>query len=336
MAHIQKALPQQQSQFYRLPVEIRVEVYEKVFALTEFSFGSTAGSCHWDSTGCTRSQEARPRSNRLALLRVCKAMARDIKKNIPNWPDRRGVLFDFEDTKVMLEKLATIPTATLRSIRHVRFRATPLPLVIYPGLQATAPVEFRCTVDPAGALKQLHGLSLDRLTVVESPGLPQAQYDMVNRLVAEGNGWRELRFISNTSEMLGYTFAGDDGAHTGERYHRRPQPSTWQTSLNARDGLASAPSVTIYRSTVRSAPNTVLDPRTRSVYEQSPVARPGEQDPELEDPGLLSPDERDKEMLVVVRRGGGVHCEQHQLPAMPTTWDTLTEDIADIEIFNRS
>ncbi|KAK3335943.1 hypothetical protein B0T19DRAFT_436760 [Cercophora scortea] len=330
MACFQNAHSQIQSRFARFPREIRLEVYENLLALTEFSFVSTAGPCLWDPTGCIRGPEARPTSNRLAFLRVCRGITNEIElnKKLSNWLG--DVLLDFEDTKAMLEKLATVPSEILGRIRHVRFRATPLPLVIYPDLRARALEEFRCTVEPAGALKQLHGLNLDRLTVIGSPASPQAQYDMVNRLVAGGNGWRELRFICNTSEMLGYSYTGTD-----QRYRRRPQPGNWQATLNARDRVASGPSVTIYRSTLLNTPDSVLDPGTNSVYEQSPPTQPDGHDPGTDDPGLLGPDERDKELLVVVRRGAGVECEQQQLPAATTTWDTLTEDMTDIEMFDR-
>jgi hypothetical protein len=100
-------------------------------------------------------------------------------------------------------------------------------------------------------------------------------------------------------------------------YRRRPQPSTWNDILIRRDGQDSGASVTIYRSTQSNAPDTVLKPETRQLFEQKPPSSP--EDLELfgieEDRQLLGKNERGKELLVVVKRGHQARIIEQNDPA---------------------
>jgi hypothetical protein len=169
------------------------------------------------------------------------------------------------------------------------------------------------------ALKLLPALRLDELTVL-GPCHGEIAYDTLGGLIKHGNGWRELRFITPDSSML--SFAKVD-MFMAEPYWRQPQPSTWEKILLQRDGAQSGASVTIYRSTESDAPGTVINRRTRQIFQQqaSPptaLATFGVK----EDKALSSKNEKGKELLVIVRRGQGADIAEQQGPPYK-----LAEDI---------
>ncbi|KAJ4188822.1 hypothetical protein FALCPG4_008497 [Fusarium falciforme] len=84
--------------------------------------------------------------------------------------------------------------------------------------------------------------------------------------------------------------------------------------MNARDGVDTKPSVTIYRSTLCDVPGSVLDHNTRVMFEQDMPddwidgLPPGTE----EDEALTKEGERGKEMMVVFKRGFGVDYEEKE------------------------
>ncbi|KAI0458494.1 hypothetical protein F5B21DRAFT_529006 [Xylaria acuta] len=226
------------------------------------------------------------------------------------------VLFSFEDTETMTTKLAALPVATLSKIRHIRIRGETL-MLSWPDDD----VHYLLVL----ALKLLPGLQLDTLTVLNLYG-GLISYDVLNTLIRYGQGWKELRFISHASELLGFAREHDisaAGDKLNARYQLKPQPADWIRAMNNRDGAASQPSVTIYRSTLAGQPCTVSDEATRVRFEQK-LSRPDEEDAfaTQECGDIMSPGERTKELMVVVRRGRGVdYQEKPGSPFLPTIGD---------------
>lgn len=210
----------------------------------------------------------------------------------------------------MLSKLSVLPLTTLSQIRHVRVGGAPVVLTPIDD-EDGEDVYYRLV----WIIKLLPGLCLDTLTVLgPSSSKGVIAYDTLGGLIRHGNGWRELRFITRNSEMLGFKKMD---VFMADPYWRRPQPSTWQDILIQRDGLDSGASVTIYRSTQSDAPGTVLKPETRQRFEQKPPSSP--EDLEMfgveEDKQLLDRNEKGKELLVVVKRGRQAHILEQVDPA---------------------
>ncbi|KAK3637011.1 hypothetical protein LTR56_013907 [Elasticomyces elasticus] len=105
---------------------------------------------------------------------------------------------------------------------------------------------------------------------------------------------------------------------------RQPQPGAWQAALEhwERAGLRSRsqpksqPSVIIYRST-SPTDDAVLEPDTRTRFSQS--YGPGQNAKtygKVKDTALMAPGERDRETLVVVKRGPGVDYAEGERPTI--------------------
>jgi hypothetical protein len=207
----------------------------------------------------------------------------------------------------MLDKLSVLPANTLSKIRHMRVSSDTL-LLTYPDgdfvFHRLAPV-----------FKLLPGLQLDQITVLGDCG-GLVNYDTLNGLIKDGNGWKTLRYICCSSEMLGFP-SQHDGPHAMSNwqwqpdYWRKPQPKHWQNVMEGRDGVSSNPSVTVYRAREPALYGAILDPNKRVNFEQKlrqdqhsrPYVFPA-------DPELVTGDEQRKEMMVIVRRGSGVDYEE--------------------------
>ncbi|KAI1755825.1 hypothetical protein F4782DRAFT_527181 [Xylaria castorea] len=291
-SQIQTSDAQESSQLFRIPQELRDLIYTQLFTDTRLSHGEKL-------LGMISSIRVIPAANALSMLRSCRRARAEIGDS---WLGQ--VLFNFEDTQTMMTKLAALPIATLSKIHHVRIRGDTLVLrwpddVFYYRL--------------VHALKLLPGLRLDTLTVLNLYGGP-VNYGVLNTLIRYSQGWKELRFISQTSSLLGFARGGHNFAASDkmkDNYQRKPQPTDWIRAMNNRDGAASQPSVTIYRSTLARQPCSVSDEATRVQYEQEPP-KPGEEETfsTQEHGDLMSPDERTKELMVVVRRGRGIDYQE--------------------------
>ena len=242
--------------------------------------------------------------------------------------------FHFEQPAALLDTLTALPQTTRAQIRRVRVGARKLELG-FPGSK------FRACYGLASTLKLVPGLNLDVLTVLGSSGGDgdglRHDYETLDGLVREGSGWRELRFISKSSALLGYAnvvpsflaLDEDDGGGGGGggagarecRFWRKPQPAHWRGVMNERDGEVAEPSVMVYRARQRQQQQPwrgccgVLDEKTRETYEQEvPQGRMAMEDFGIwGDKVLLADGGREKEMLIVVRRGGaGVEYEEKE------------------------
>ncbi|KAK4220872.1 hypothetical protein QBC38DRAFT_493242 [Podospora fimiseda] len=276
--------------YQRLPQEIRDDIWCQLFSSTRFTFGDRP-------TG-----RIKPAPNGLAMLRTCRRAWHEIGDS---W--LRYVLFCFDDTNTMLDKLTRLPIDTLSKLRHMRIRGDTL-MLNYP----EDDVYYRLV----SVFKLLPGLCLDQLTVLSGRG-HQVSYDTLGGLIKDGNGWKTLRYICFSSAVLGYPSDWDDLP----RYWRKPQPSDWQAVMEARDGVESNPSVTVYRAKTPGHYGSILDPSTRVKFEQKPhrdhnLERPQDFPADVE---LMNGDEKNKELMVVVKRGSGVrYIEEEDSPMLET------------------
>ena len=290
------------SKFMQLPQEIRDEIYANVFCSTRLAFGERAlGRIN------SRRVVSSARGTALALLRTCRRTQDEIGVS---WLPK--VLFHFEDPESLLNKLAIIPITTRKQIRHVRVSGNPLMIS-----WDDDDVYYRT----AQALKLLPGLELDTLTILGNRD-DSVNYDTLNMLVRYSDGWKELHYLSHTSEFLGYkddmpTFGLSDPMI--DRYLRQPQPTDWQKALEQRDGQKSNPSVVIYRASISATPGAVLQPETRQFFTQAFTAGQDARNfGKDEDAMLMRPGEIGKEVLVVVKRGDGVdYAEKEGSPYLP-------------------
>lgn len=271
--------PQPDCRLLQLPQELRDKVYDFLFMSTRVTFGAR-------STGRTEHKNIKPAAYSLALLRVCRQIFEETKTL---W--LRRLLFNFESIICLLDKLSSIPSTALSQIRHLRTRGHPLVLSF-----EDDDVYYRL----AWALKLLPSLRLDTLTVLgSSSGI--VNYDTLEGLIQHGNGWKELHYITRDSSMLGFK---KQEIFMADPYWRRPQPSTWKETLLSRDGADSKVTVAVYQAAKdkeigapfneknsRPLDQTVVPPDTLETF--------GVQ----EDTQLMSDGQREKELLVVAKRG---------------------------------
>ncbi|KAH8656437.1 hypothetical protein BGZ61DRAFT_372166 [Ilyonectria robusta] len=286
--------PQNKSRlFQHLPQELRDKIYSHVFFSTRLGYGQRAV----DRIDRIR---IKPAQNALAMLQTCRRAKKEIGDT---WIGQ--VFVSFEDPKTMLDILTALPPGTLFKMRHLRVMGDPLMLSYEDG-----DVYYRL----ASTLRLLPGLRLDTLTVLGTPPY-QVSYDTLNGLISESCGWKELRYISDSSEVLGFPrlepLDSDDEVEK-HRYWRKPQPAHWQSVLEDRDGALSKPSVAIYRSTVSGCLGSVMNANTRKRFEQNMPEHSTTREAFgiTEDAGLVVDGERGKEIMFIVKRGTGVDYEQ--------------------------
>lgn len=283
---------QHQSLLFRLPLELRYQIYE-------FIFRSCTTSHRRTFADGIRGAPVRPEPHNLALLRTCRRISHEIGDT---WISQ--VCFAFEESRTMLDTLTTIPKPTLARISYLSVTGFLLMLSFDDEDDNDYEVFYRV---PA-ALGLLSGLRLERLTVHDQSdsGSPEVTYKTLDDLIVYGNGWKELHFSCENSEMLGYA----NNPVLESYYLRRPQPSSWQQQLFRRDGNPprGGPSVKIYRSTQENEKMCLSDPTTWSLVNQNPpqYRQDGQEFGEYEETQLMAPDEVGKAILVVVKRGDGV------------------------------
>ncbi|KAF1935629.1 hypothetical protein EJ02DRAFT_506970 [Clathrospora elynae] len=284
------------SRLLQLPRELRDKIYAAVFSSTRLTFGERR---------VTRISRKRIRTapNALALLHVCPQLNTETRTM---WIAQ--VQFSFEDPETMLDKLSKLDESTTSKIRHIRMSGQPL--MIQP-LDCDDDVYYRT----ASVLQLLPSLRLDTLTVLGCQPVEVA-YQTLDDLIKRGNGWKELRFVSQDSAMLGYSVSEAQCSwDLVERiYRRQPQPKAWKQVILARDGKRSGASVEVYRSTRRNAPGSVLDPQERERFQQLPHQDQLPTYGFTKEVGLVSGPEASREILVVVKRGRGADIAEKITP----------------------
>ncbi|KAK2813975.1 hypothetical protein FQN50_000379 [Emmonsiellopsis sp. PD_5] len=233
------------------------------------------------------SRRMKPAPNSLALLRSCRWIHNEAKSL---WLG--NVLFSFENVDDLMDKLSPLPESTLAQIRFARTGGRAVGMI--PPENDYYDVHYRVPF----VLKFLPGLRLDTLTVLAYTG-PEVAYQTLGMFVEHGHGWKELHYISYNSSVL--AFAPD---LEPPFYRRELQPGTWHEALLRRDGRGSGASVVIYRSTRPGVRGSVLNPRSRQPFNQTVSSREQlRRFGETADRELLAPDEKTKEVLIVVKRG---------------------------------
>ncbi|KAK8087259.1 hypothetical protein PG994_002233 [Apiospora phragmitis] len=203
--------PQFGSILFKIPQEIRNEVYGYVFDSTRLWFGESG-------TGLPPKKSKR---HSLALLTCCSRVRTEIGLT---WLKR--VLLCFESPELMPQKLLTIP-APISSVGHVRVhRLTGMMMA-----KAVLIHEF---------LRVLEGLCLEELTIVAGTDNSRSDYRAVELLLKKSNGWRRLTVHFQPAYPL---FDGYDTAQIHNGRHRQPLPETFERLLQQRDGVDSHPIV---------------------------------------------------------------------------------------------
>lgn len=277
--------PQPCCQLLQLPQELRDEIYLWVLGSTRITFGED-----YSFKSSLKPTVNKTASNALALLYTCRQIREEIGSLWISW-----VLFSFQTPESLLDILTKLPNATVKAIRHVRTNGRPVMLSL-----PQNDVYYRLT----WTLKLVPHLRLDTLTVLGGSasniagGPAQVDYNTLDGLITHGTGWKQLRFITPNSLILGF----QKTERFGKTYLREPQPDAWRSALYQRDGLDSGASVTIYRSKI-DKPGSIVNYLERETFQQSAaLGDPGEFGA-VKDPFLTLPCERDKEVLVVVTRG---------------------------------
>ncbi|KAJ7221954.1 hypothetical protein B0H12DRAFT_1031339 [Mycena haematopus] len=280
----------------KLPLEIRLEIYSHLFFSTRLVYGERA-------LGRIGRRRIASAPNAITILRTCRQISAEIGTT---WLHQ--ILFCFESPEAMLNKLASIPIATRALVRHVRVSGDPLMMS-----WEEDDVYYRTHQ----VLKLLPGLALDRLTILASR-VPEVSYETLDKLIHHGNGWKELYYLSHNSAFLGYEhdwFAAV-GDPDEDRYLRAPQPAGWQRVLGKRDGAGTGASVTIFRASSRAPCSVLLQPATRAAFAQTlPPGKDLATFGKEEDAAVMAAGEREKEVLVIVKRGRGVdYAEKENSP----------------------
>jgi hypothetical protein len=284
------AYQQMQCGMMRLSQELRDKIYADVFCSTAFR-----GDRYMDPDHVIDHRLPVSSTTSLALLRTC----RRVRDEIGNTWIRQSC-FSFKDPESLLDRLAGIPIDVRGQIRHMRLTDDLLVVVKSEGDVDEHQLIYRT----AQVLKLLPGLKLDTLTVYGMIS-PEDSFATLDMLVRYSDGWKELRFISSTTAILGFQYQP-----ISNQPLRQPQPSDWQNALEQRDGQASRPSAMVYRST----DTTPLDPwspqydlKALKVFSQAFAAgQDAETFGQVMDPTLMRHEEIQKYILVVVQRGAGV------------------------------
>ncbi|KAK4139489.1 uncharacterized protein C8A04DRAFT_15821 [Dichotomopilus funicola] len=277
--------PQKESSFYRrLPQEIRNLVWVQLFSSTRIAVG-------FIEYPVSKFLDVTPAPNSLAALRICRRARLEIGDS---W--LRHILFYFPGLHTMYKRLSVLPVETITKLRHVRMS----------GEKFLFPCEGRnkthCRYSIFDALRRLPGLQLDQLTILGGSWSGCNYMDLLS-LIELGDGWKTLRYLDRSSELLG--FRGKTRGWTPDGESRwQPQPSGLKRILEKRDGIASAPSVTIYRATESRFNGGMFDLARRVKFEQH--WDPQELVYYPQDDELMTKGEKEKEMLIIVNRGAGV------------------------------
>ncbi|KAK3618262.1 hypothetical protein LTR56_024751 [Elasticomyces elasticus] len=324
---------QLQSRLMQLPREIRDQIYACVFYSTELIYGQP-GHPSDSHRRCHRRIAAVDYGKTLALLRTCRRICSEIANE---WLAQ--ILFRFENLLALLEKLAYPSNAMRCQIRRVQitgfqlwmsFRDDDYIYLVHHALKLLPCLQLdRLTVIDWNNCDETVYKALDTLDRYRD-GWKELHFIVRH---SEFLGYKQARFDDvdsedgRESEESGDSVddeASDDSNDSSDSQDddmiddtcllRQPQPGPWQAALEhwERAGLRSRsqpkpqPSVVIYRST-SPTDDAVLEQGKRTRLSQS--YGPGQNAKtygKVKDTALMAPGERDRETLVVVKRGSGV------------------------------
>jgi hypothetical protein len=221
---------------YKLPQELRDEIYLQVFSSQELKFTS-------------KGEVRRPRSkNLLALVSTCHQIRFEIGDS---W--LKHVWFSFGDMVTLLDVLTAIPSQRLSNIRNLHI-SRPYPLVLSRLNEAVENGIATRMIQPYrlnGVLRLLPGLRLDKFVVHAGFQLgdnteSHILYDILDELIRTSNGWKELHFLTPDPNLLSWKAVPQPNSTGDEPRRMGPQPQYWREALAVRDGTRSESSVAIY------------------------------------------------------------------------------------------
>lgn len=275
-------------------------------------------------------------SNHTSILLTCRAIYQDATPLLaPN------VSFYFRSTEEMLDCLTTLSPTLIRAIRHVRVKSYPMTFYNPFHDRHNYPSWFFFA-----ALPILPGLQLDRLVVEDSyhgdscvgysgsGGNAEAYHD-VQQLVWT-NGWKELHYISPTTEFLSsLPVVGK------ERYL---QPVNWNKMLRERDGRSSGAFATAYVAKKPNVPGATENSNSRILYTNTSDYLMASHPAAIAN--VLPMDDstsHQREVLIVLKRGKGVAYEQDgstitksiQNLLRRMTWRELKESVVYSKLNNK-
>ncbi|KAI1338618.1 hypothetical protein F5Y15DRAFT_416841 [Xylariaceae sp. FL0016] len=175
-------------------------VYEYIFTSQRFRLGFYHG-CYWQLAWRGYSR-IKPPPNSLSILRVNSPIATQIGNQWLGW-----TLFHFESIKDMLLKLGPLSPETRAQMKRIHVHATLMQLT----------VDGRSMeMDLFDVISLLPGLKLESLTVLDcsngmDPSYARSRFFYTLRLLRQGQGWRELLFISFNGFTLELGFRSPHG-----------------------------------------------------------------------------------------------------------------------------
>ena len=207
--------------FFRLPLELRQQVYSYFYASLTLTYPNLACGSLTDVSH-----------------QVC-------EESMPAY--YKNVHFSFLNTKHLVDYLANIDSTTLPKLRHISVRGHPFAVYDIDDRAYTA--QFFSAV-----LALFPGLQLSTLTVRDSCHEPgaicdlwghEASYTDVEELIMS-DGFKNLIYVSTSDRFM--KLAVEAQGNESE-VSRHPQPSTWDDTVKSRDGADSGAEVTMYRVT---------------------------------------------------------------------------------------
>jgi len=199
----------------------------------------------------------------------------------------------------MLDCLTTLPSNIIKELRRIRVRAFPFPINNVP-------------YQMAATLPMFIGLQLDLFTVEDcyhGPGNkdPWGHYGTyfdIETLIF-GDGWKELHYISPTTEFMTGGF--------DEHRRRVAQPSGWRKHLLDLEGEDSGTDVQMFVAHEAGMEDMAENPETRTEYEATPGHLSQVNQPNVINvPNfvIVGPSREEnidrREVLVIAKRGKGV------------------------------
>lgn len=187
---------QRSSRLLQLPGELRNMIYDLVFGSIRLIYGKRP---------INRYSQVRMKSppHSLALLHTCQQTYQELRFY---W--MKHVLFIFEDPETLVNKLSPLPAPITSQIRHLRISGNPLYISAF-GYGLWYPdIDLNAIYRTVPVTQLLPHLFLNTLTVLVKAMPTFIGYLTVDTLIARSNGWKELRIICETSEILGYPLLG--------------------------------------------------------------------------------------------------------------------------------